>query len=207
MNAYKTIAQNSQAELVVKKSKFIGRAIGVPDQAAAKLEIEALRKQHWDASHNCYAYAVEGSQGYSDDGEPHGTAGQPILEVINRKGLSNTLVIVTRYFGGVLLGAGGLIRAYTTAAATAIEEAGICNYALCLKLKLSCDYATWPKLQQWLKLQRINLLDAVYTETVDCFIAVEKGEYESFVSDCANALNAKADVEIIEEAFFRITGT
>ena len=117
--AYRTVKQPGEAELVIKRSRFIGRCFPVADEQEALRLLEQVRRQHWDATHNCYAYSVGVSGAcarYSDDGEPSGTAGLPMMEALRRSGVTDALVVVTRYFGGILLGAGGLVRAYSAAA-------------------------------------------------------------------------------------------
>ena len=124
MKAYTTVLGASEAEFTEKKSRFIGRCFPVETEDEAFAVIADVKKRHWDATHNCYAFIVGENgltQRFSDDGEPSGTAGMPILDVIKQKGLTNTLIVVTRYFGGILLGAGGLVRAYSKAAASAVD--------------------------------------------------------------------------------------
>ena len=128
MNGYRTIAHESEIEIVIKKSRFIGYAFLVSSAEEANEKLAALRKRQWDASHHCSAYVLGADkqlQKYSDDGEPQGTAGMPILQVLHHKDVTNTMVVVVRYFGGVLLGAGGLVRAYSEAAAKALDAAGL----------------------------------------------------------------------------------
>ena len=123
---YRTLRREASKEIVIKKSRFIGYGKPVESEAEAAAFIEAIKKKHWDATHNCSAYVIgerDEIQKQSDDGEPSGTAGKPILEVIKAQGLKNTVIVVTRYFGGIMLGAGGLIRAYTDGAVAAIEAA------------------------------------------------------------------------------------
>ena len=125
----RTIAAGGQHEIEIKKSRFICTLARVESEAGAKAILEGLRKRYWDANHNCYAYTI-GERGEhqkaSDDGEPSGTAGVPMLEVLRRRDVVDTLAVVTRYFGGTLLGAGGLIRAYGQAVSDAIDAVGIC---------------------------------------------------------------------------------
>ena len=134
----------SYAEYVIKKSKFIARAVHITTEEEAQAYLRDGKKQYWDARHNCYAYQLGMNfekQKSSDDGEPSGTAGKPILEVLKNKGLTNTLIVVTRYFGGIKLGTGGLIRAYGTAAVAALDNAIIEDYIDCRILYLQTDYS------------------------------------------------------------------
>ena len=139
-----SVRGESYAEYVIKKSKFIARAVHITTEEEAQAYLRDGKKQYWDARHNCYAYRLGMNfekQKSSDDGEPSGTAGKPILEVLKNKGLTNTLVVVTRYFGGIKLGTGGLIRAYGTAAVAALDNAIIEDYIDCRILYLQTDYS------------------------------------------------------------------
>lgn len=139
-----SVRGESYAEYVIKKSKFIARAVHITTEEEAQAYLRDGKKQYWDARHNCYAYRLGMNfekQKSSDDGEPSGTAGKPILEVLKNKGLTNTLVVVTRYFGGIKLGTGGLIRAYGTAAVAALDNAIIEDYIACRILYLQTDYS------------------------------------------------------------------
>lgn len=145
---YKTIQKAASDELVEKRSRFIGYAGPVKTQQEAVDFINEIRTKHWDATHNVYAYVIreEGVTRYSDDSEPHGTAGIPVLDCIRKRGLTDCVVVVTRYFGGTLLGAGGLVRAYSAAAKIAIDAAGECEMVLCSVCELSCSYTLYGKL-------------------------------------------------------------
>ena len=139
-----SVRGESYAEYVIKKSKFIARAVHITTEEESQAYLRDGKKQYWDARHNCYAYQLGMNfekQKSSDDGEPSGTAGKPILEVLKNKGLTNTLVVVTRYFGGIKLGTGGLIRAYGTAAVAALDNAIIEDYIDCRILYLQTDYS------------------------------------------------------------------
>jgi len=145
LTAYRTLHGPGEDTLIIKKSRFIGYARPVETEAEAVQFIESIRKKHWDANHNCYAYQL----GYNDEiqksndaGEPAGTAGRPILEVIKKENLKNVVVVVTRYFGGTLLGAGGLIRAYGQTAGAALQAAGVVTRSLFQLVRVDIDY-TW----------------------------------------------------------------
>ncbi|MBM7855664.1 putative YigZ family protein [Desulfohalotomaculum tongense] len=140
-NSYLTLQQPVQTEIIIKKSRFITSASPVDNEDEANAFIEQIRTEHSTATHNVFAYVInEQVQRFSDDGEPSGTAGRPVLEVINRKGLSKTALVVTRYFGGIMLGAGGLVRAYSEAAVKGIETAGIVEKLLHRQLNITMDY-------------------------------------------------------------------
>ena len=130
MKPYKSVKQCSEAEYTVNRSRFIGRCFPVDSEEAALCLLGDIRKKHWDATHNCFAYRIgeNAAARFSDDGEPGGTAGKPIMDVLTGRGLTNVLCVVTRYFGGILLGAGGLVRAYSKSAADAVAKAGVVSY-------------------------------------------------------------------------------
>lgn len=207
MQGYRTIARNSEIELTIKKSRFIGRAIAASDPDAAIAEIGLLKKRHWDATHNCYAYICGENNDvmrYSDDGEPQGTAGQPILEVISRKGLTNTLVVITRYFGGILLGAGGLIRAYSQAAANALDEAGTAEYTLCCRVYIDSDYSLWPRLEPWLGRAGCHVEDVEYAGNVGITLLVREQDYEPFIAALMDFTNGRIDTLMLEKAVVKL---
>ncbi len=138
-----------EAEFVEKRSRFIGRIFLCEDEAHALSELERIRKQHWDATHNVYAYIIhDGPTRYSDDGEPGGTAGMPVLEVLRREKLENVLCVVTRYFGGTLLGAGGLVRAYAKSAKLGVDAAGISVKRIWQALDIPCPYNLFERVRQ-----------------------------------------------------------
>lgn len=142
MDEYYVPAGNGEAEYVEKRSRFIGQIRRVESEAQAREFIAAVKKKHYDARHNCWCYCLRGgSSRYSDDGEPQGTAGLPMLELFRREGVENFACVVTRYFGGVLLGTGGLLRAYTKSAKDALAAAGLCAVRAWSRLGLECPYA------------------------------------------------------------------
>ncbi len=146
MTAFLIPAGEGETELVEKRSRFLGHVWPVSDEASAKAYIEETKKRHRDARHNCWCYRINGgAERYSDDGEPQGTAGAPMLAVFQKAGVTNVVCVVTRYFGGVLLGAGGLLRAYTQAARDALDAAGVGQVRPWAKVTLPCPY---PLLEQ-----------------------------------------------------------
>ena len=148
MNTYKTVRGFAFDELVEKRSRFIGYCKPVSTQDEAIAFINEIKQKHWDARHNVYAYVVrnEGVSRYSDDNEPQGTAGILVLEAIRKRGITDCVIVVTRYFGGVLLGAGGLVRAYSAAAKLAVDAAGECEMEMCSVCTLRCSYTMYGKL-------------------------------------------------------------
>ena len=147
-DSYFTVEKDSVCELVEKKSKFIGYAKPIVTEKDALSFINEIKTKHWDARHNVYAYVVRENNvsRYSDDGEPHGTAGLPVLDVIKKNNLKNAVVVVTRYFGGILLGTGGLVRAYSQTASMALDCAKIIKMCPCYDCNLLCDYNQYGKI-------------------------------------------------------------
>lgn len=142
---YTTVAERATAEFTERRSRFLSAIEPIASEAEAQAKIAAVRKEYWDARHTVYAYVLRDGQTrrYSDDGEPQGTAGLPVLEVLERRGLTDCLVTVTRYFGGILLGTGGLTRAYSHAAALAVEAAQPVRMRRCVQVRVRCDYAAY----------------------------------------------------------------
>lgn len=189
---YLTIRANSTSEYIEKRSKFLGRAFPCKTEEEAQVLLEKLRSQYWDARHNCFAFVVDDGRTsrFSDDGEPHGTAGKPILEVINGKGLVNVLVVVTRYFGGVLLGTGGLVRAYTVATKDALENAEIVEMVPCTVCEVCCDYqdhATLLKLTE----SKAQILDTAFTEKVTLSFALKDEDIEDYEKALTETFSAR----------------
>ncbi len=179
MDAYKTLKSFGCDEYVVKKSRFIGYAAPVAGDGAAVDFINEIRQKHRDAAHNVYAYSVREGQlkRYSDDGEPQGTAGVPVLNVILNEEICDCAVVVTRYFGGTLLGTGGLVRAYSRAAKLALEKAGAGEMLLWSVLTLKCDYNFYGKLSSIMSENAAVTLDAVFETEVFIKLKVPS-EYE-----------------------------
>lgn len=173
---YLTIREAGKGEYEEKKSRFLGEAVHVESEEEASDYISRVRKRYYDARHHCYAW-VTGPAGEkkksSDDGEPSGTAGQPILKVIEGAGLTNVLVIVTRYFGGTLLGTGGLVRSYTQAARAAIENAQAVRMCLCRQLAVTVDYSSLDRLLYELKRDGIEMGETQYGADVTLHLTVE----------------------------------
>ena len=168
MSGYKTVRKRAEDEYIVKKSRFIGYAAPVTTQQQALDFIAEISKKHWDATHNVYAYILRegGVKRYSDDGEPQGTAGIPTLDVLEKSGVTDCAVAVTRYFGGVMLGAGGLVRAYSHSASIALQAAGIVTRTLCDRLQVTCDYNFYGKLASLIPEGGGIVEDTVFEENV-----------------------------------------
>lgn len=148
MTEYYIPTGHSEAELTEKRSRFIGQVWRVSSEEEARARVEETRKKHYDARHNCWCYRVGGTERYSDDGEPQGTAGQPMLNVFQREGVTDVACVVTRYFGGILLGAGGLVRAYTQSAKDALDAAGISVVRRWVAMEVPCTYAQFEEVRR-----------------------------------------------------------
>lgn len=202
---YRTIEREASAEIVEKKSRFIGEIYPVKSEEEALGILESIRKKYWDARHHCWAFIIgEGRtlERCSDDGEPGGTAGKPILEVIRGAELSNVLIVVTRYFGGTLLGTGGLVRAYTAASKEAVSAADIVVKILGYKLKITTDYTGLGKIQYLLAQKRIEIIDSEYADNVALIILISKEAEQGLVRELTEATNAQAKIERLEECRF-----
>ena len=150
MNPYRTLRQSASDEFIINKSRFIGYAAPCETEAEALAFLQSIRTKHKDATHNCYAYIIGQNAGimrYSDDGEPGGTAGMPVLQVLQREELYNVTCVVTRYFGGILLGAGGLVRAYTHGAKIAVDAAGRSIKRIWTNVYLPCPYSWYERIR------------------------------------------------------------
>ncbi len=181
--SYKIVYKGAEGEIVEKKSRFIAHVFPVTKEEQALEYIETLKKQYWDARHNCYAYVMgenQQLQRFSDDGEPSGTAGKPILEVLLGEDIHNTLVVVTRYFGGTLLGTGGLVRAYSAATKTGIENSIVTDRCKGKKIELKTDYNGLGKIQYIMGEMDIPILDTVYTDMVGIIAVIPNMLYHSF---------------------------
>jgi uncharacterized YigZ family protein len=200
---YRTIYQGGEDEIVEKKSRFIASVIPVENEEEALEFIEKTKKQYWDARHNCFAYVI-GERGQlqrcSDDGEPNGTAGKPMLDVLLGNELRNVAVVVTRYFGGTLLGTGGLVRAYSQAAG--LQASVMITKILGVKLHIETDYTTFGKIQYILAQRELKILDTVYTDKVELEVLIPKTELEQVMHAITEGTNAQADMTPKEECYY-----
>lgn len=175
-----TIKNESTAEIVVKKSKFIANTFQVNTKEEAEEKINEIRKKYYDAKHNCYGYIVENIEKSSDDGEPSKTAGAPILDILKKKNLQNVLVIVTRYFGGILLGTGGLVRAYSQAAQEALEMSGVTTKIKGEKYTIFINYEDQKDVLYWCKKMNIKVIETNYNNDVELQLESTKEAREKF---------------------------
>ena len=202
MDEYLVPTQEAHAEFTEKRSRFIGHLFPVLSEQEALAQLEAMRKQYWDATHNVYAYIIHGgATRYSDDAEPQGTAGMPVLEVLRREGLENVLCVVTRYFGGILLGAGGLVRAYTKSAHLAVEAAGISQMRLWQTVSIPCPYSLLERVKQTVTLTGGQLCDAQYGADVMLTTAFPKTETPRFLLELTELSGGKLTAEVLGEDY------
>ncbi|WP_346916507.1 YigZ family protein [Clostridium sp.] len=205
--SYFTVKGSATSEFQEKKSTFIGYIKRVNTEEEAKNFVNEIKSMHKEATHNVYAYIVgenKGIQRYSDDGEPQGTAGIPVLEVIKKNNLTDVAVVVTRYFGGILLGGGGLIRAYSKGASSAIEEAGIVEKVKGLKLRFTLEYDLIGKIQYLCGTKNWYIEDTTYTDKVELSLFSESENKETIIAAFVEATNGKVTIcEEDEEYLFK----
>ena len=184
MKPYKSVKQCSEAEYTVNRSRFIGRCFPVDSEEAALCLLGDIRKKHWDATHNCFAYRIgeNAAARFSDDGEPGGTAGKPIMDVLTGRGLTNVLCVVTRYFGGILLGAGGLVRAYSKSAADAVTKAGMVSYLPGTILDIPMDYSRYGALEGFIR-ANAEVRNVAFAQNVVVTVAVEDTNLLKFMKE------------------------
>lgn len=201
---YKTIAQPCEARFIEKKSEFIGWLCPVDTEEKALAFIEKIRAMHRKATHNCYAYILRENNAarHSDDGEPGGTAGVPIYEVLRKEGLTDVCCVVTRYFGGVLLGAGGLVRAYTRAAKDAVDTAQIKLMAQAARLEVSVDYALYGRIPQVLAELGALTEREDFGEGVTLTVCIRAEKAQALCERLTDVCCGKAEISISEELWY-----
>lgn len=203
VHTYLTIRGEAEAEYVDRRSRFIAAICPVTDESEALAFIAARKKQFWDARHNVHAYVLRsGIQRFSDDGEPQGTAGMPVLETLQKRGLTDCVVVVTRYFGGILLGTGGLVRAYSQSTSLAIDAAGVGERRLCAVGQIECDYAQYGRLVPMIASQGGRVTDTVFADSVQVSLQLPMDRVEAFDRELtefsAGTLQFRQDDEIFE---------
>ncbi len=192
--SYKTVARRAEAVLIEKKSKFIATVIPCDTEEKALAFLEEMRKKYSDATHNVYAYVIDENNifRYSDDNEPSGTAGMPVLDTIRKAGLVDCAVVVTRYFGGTLLGTGGLVHAYGASAKEGLLAAGIVERRLCDVITVTVDYTTSGKVSHFLAGSDYIIENTVYENEVTYFVQVKKDMTEQFKKDMTELSSGRA---------------
>ncbi|WP_227937241.1 YigZ family protein [Alkalihalobacillus deserti] len=202
--AYETVKGRGEHEIVIQKSRFIAFFDRVETEEAAQAFIEKVKKEHWNAAHNCSAYLIgerDEIQKANDDGEPSGTAGVPMLEVLKKRGLKDTVVVVTRYFGGIKLGAGGLIRAYGGAVSEGLNAVGVVRRSLMIIVHTEIDYHWLGKVEYALRESSYTLKGIEYLEMVDVQAYVAVGEVEVFEKWMTNVTNGQAVLKRGDETY------
>ena len=184
METYRTVKAAGVAEYVDRRSRFIGEVRPIADETQAAAFIEETRKKYWDARHHVPAYILRagGVRRFSDDGEPQGTAGLPTLDVLQKQALADCAVVVTRYFGGILLGGGGLVRAYSHTAALAVEAAGVVEMRPALSQRIVCSYTQYGWLAALLESFAATIADTVYTDAVTLTFCIDAEKAERFAA-------------------------
>ncbi len=194
---YKTVRNPSEYTIVEKKSEFIGYCAPVQTEADAIAFVNSIKKKHSDARHNVYAYVLRDgfAQRFSDDGEPHGTAGMPVLDSIRKAGITDVAIVVTRYFGGILLGTGGLVRAYTAAATGAIKLAEIAEVGDFAIIKVKAGYSEYQKIMPIISATEAKTADSDFGMDVYLKLMVAEEKAESFISQLIEATNGRISAE------------
>lgn len=202
---YKTLIRRASDEFVVNKSRFIGHGCPCASEEQALSFLAEMRAQFKDASHNCYAYVIGENMGvmrYSDDGEPGGTAGMPIIEVLKARGVTNLCVVVTRYFGGILLGAGGLVRAYAKGAALALGACGVGAMYPTARYMTDVKYPMLGRLERYLDAAPVIVTDKAFTDTVTITFVVKCADEEKIAAEIVNLTEGDAIPLRFDEQYF-----
>lgn len=207
LSNYFTVKKLGSNEIIIQKSRFIGYVKRVETEDAATSFIQEIKKKHYDATHNCSAYIIgehDQIQKANDDGEPSGTAGVPILEVLKKQHLKDTVVVVTRYFGGIKLGAGGLIRAYGNTTTQAIQATGIVKRQLMQGFSITVDYTLLGKLENELRQSKHILEKIDYMDKVSFLVFIKVGEEETFQNWIIDLTNDQAFIKEVEKKYVEI---
>lgn len=203
----RTVYQGGVGEIVEKKSRFIATVRLVESEEEALTVLEAARKKYWDATHNCFAYVIgerRETVRCSDDGEPSGTAGRPMLDVLLGEEITNVIVIVTRYFGGTLLGTGGLVRAYSRAVQEGLAHSRLIEKMYGVRMEIQSDYTGIGKIQYLLASSQIPVLDTRYTDQVVTEVLVPKGQADRIRAEITEGTNGRAKMRETEELYFAV---
>ena len=207
LEEYRTVYEGREAEIIEKKSRFIATVKPVHSEEEAVEFIENLKKKYWNATHNCFAYVVGERyevQRCSDDGEPSGTAGKPMLDVLLGEEIHDTAVVVTRYFGGTLLGTGGLVRAYQGATKAGLEASEVITKYAGSVYKIGTDYTGLGKIQYILGQRKLAIQDTIYTENVEIHVLLPDTEEDAVVKEIVEATNGQAKIEKGDKRYFAV---
>lgn len=201
---YKAVESEFEELIVISRSKFITTLIPITSQEDAQEKLKIIKKKYSDATHNCYAYISSENaqeQKFSDDGEPQGTAGAPILEVLKKRKVYMTLAVVTRYFGGIKLGASGLVGAYSSCVASAIDKAKIVEYKESIEIIVNTDYSTYKKLQEIIENNDGKVLNIDYSDNVVIDAVIVDNKIDDVIAKIVDTSNGKAQVKQLEKKY------
>lgn len=205
LEQYKTVHIGGEAEIIEKKSRFIATVKPVKTEEEAIAFIESLKKKYWNATHNCFAYVIGEHfqiQRCSDDGEPSGTAGKPMLDVLLGEEIHDVAVVVTRYFGGTLLGTGGLVRAYQSSTKAGLGASKVITKKHGHKIAIQTDYTGLGKIQYILGQRGLTILNTVYTDRVALEVLLPEAKVKSVIAEIIEGTNGQSVIEILEECYF-----
>ena len=204
LKAYKTVLRPSETEFTEKKSRFIGHCFPVSNEEEAQARLAEMRKRYADATHNCWAYNLEGGiMRFSDDGEPGGTAGMPIMDTLIKRDIKNAIIIVTRYFGGILLGSGGLVRAYSRSASDALSAAGCGIMSPCRVLEFAVDYNRYGGVEGFVKAN--SIVDSIdFLENVRFRVTVAEDKADAFIADIIEKTDGRTEPVTVDERFVAV---
>ena len=205
LSQYETVYAGGEAEIIEKKSRFIATVRPVKTEEEAIEFIESMKKKYWNATHNCSAYVLGEHfqiQRCSDDGEPSGTAGKPMLDVLLGEAIHDVVVVVTRYFGGTLLGTGGLVRAYSSSTKEGLLASKVITKYHGQKLVIETDYTGLGKIQYILGQRGLTILDSIYTDKVELEVLLPEDEIQPVMAAITEGTNGQAVMELMEECYF-----
>lgn len=207
MEQFKTIMQDAQAEIEEKKSRFIANVYYIENAEEAEEHLKQIRKKYFDARHNCFAYRILEENGVkekqSDDGEPSGTAGAPMLNILQKNNLYNVLIVVTRYFGGTLLGTGGLVRAYSDATIKSLENAKVIIQTKGYLINVIIEYKDLEKFKYYCRMHGIVIVNTVYENNIICTIEISKNEKENLLKKEQKEIQILKNT-VIKEKYIRV---
>ena len=205
LSQYKTVYSGGEAEIIEKKSRFIATVRPVKTEEEAIAFIESMKKKYWNATHNCSAYVIGEHfqiQRCSDDGEPSGTAGKPMLDVLLGEEIHDVVVVVTRYFGGTLLGTGGLVRAYSSSTKEGLLASKVITKMHGQKLVIETDYTGLGKIQYILGQRGLTILDSIYTDKVELDVLLPEDAIQAVIAEITEGTNGQAVLELQKECYF-----
>jgi uncharacterized YigZ family protein len=199
MKQFLTISKTlTTAQEIISKSRFIGYAMRTDTVEEAQDFIKRISSTHYDATHNCYAYIIDNAMKFSDDGEPSGTAGMPMLDTLRKQGVDHVCVVVTRYFGGIKLGAGGLVRAYSGTAAKVLDAAPKVKVIPITEISIKADYTLYNQLKTYIE-KEVKIKAINYSEAVEVIVQIESEKANPFISSLTDRSNARAGISVVSE--------